>query len=423
MTVDAYEEIRRRTLDRIDSAGIDPEADPDGLQRLVTGAVQEYQQHAHLGEGRSLVDPAATVDRLLRSVSAYGHLSGLLNRNDIEEIFIEGDRVTYLDATGRLAALDTPTTELENRQVLERMLAATDRRLDASTPIVQARILDGGARLTAIIPPVSDHVSATIRRYALRRQSLESLVDLGSLTPSAASFLALAMRASASMIVSGPPGAGKTSFLSALMAAVPADHCIRSGEEVRELHVPILHGAYYEARPPSLDGSGEISLRDLVKMILAMRPDLIVVGEVRGAEAFELTRAVNAGCGMAATIHANSAVDALKALVNAALMAGENVPDRVVRNIFASSIDLVVHLERDVDRDGTVRRETMEIRSLVPSLHDDFSSQPLFERASPGSALSWTGAMPPEHLSRRIERLLPRGTMLAEILQGREASL
>jgi pilus assembly protein CpaF len=303
------------------------------------------------------------------------------------------------------------------------MLAATDRRLDASTPIVQARILDGGARLTAIIPPVSDHVSATIRRYALRRQSLESLVDLGSLSPTAASFLALAMRASASMIVSGPPGAGKTSFLSALMAAVPADHCIRSGEEVRELHVPILHGAYYEARPPSLDGSGEISLRDLVKMILAMRPDLIVVGEVRGAEAFELTRAVNAGCGMAATIHANSAVDALKALVNAALMAGENVPDRVVRNIFASSIDLVVHLGRDVDRDGTVRRETMEIRSLVPSLHDDFSSQPLFERASPGSALSWTGAMPPEHLSRRIERLLPRATTLAELLQGREVKL
>jgi pilus assembly protein CpaF len=423
MTVDAYEVIRRRTLDRIDSAGIDPEADPDGLQRLVAGAVQEYQQNAHLGEGRSLADPAATVDRLLRSVSAHGHLSDLLARSDIEEIFIEGDRVTYLEASGRLAALDMPTTELENRQVLERMLAATDRRLDASTPIVQARILNGAARLTAIIPPVSDHVSATIRRYALRRESLESLVELGSLTLAASNFLTLAMRASASTIVSGPPGAGKTSFLSALMAAVPADHCIRSGEEVRELHVPILHGAYYEARPPSLDGSGEISLRDLVKMILAMRPDLIVVGEVRGAEAFELTRAVNAGCGMAATIHANSAVDALKALVNSALMAGENVPDRVVRNIFASSIDLVVHLDRDVDRDGVVRRETMEIRSLVPSLHDDFSTQPLFERAAPGSALRWSGAMPSDHLTQRMERLLPRGTSLADALQGREVRL
>lgn len=423
MTVDAYEEIRRRALDRIDSAGIDTEADSEALRTLISGTVQEYQQHAQIGDGRSLADPAATVDRLLRSVSAHGHLSELLARNDIEEVFIEGDRVTFLEASGRLVALDTPTTELENRQVVERLLAATDRRLDASSPIVQARVLNGSARLTAIIPPVSDHVSATIRRYALRRQSLESLVELGSLTPPAASFLALAMKASASTIVSGPPGAGKTSFLSALIAAVPADHCIRSAEEVRELHVPILHGAFYEARPPSLDGTGEISLRDLVKMILAMRPDLIVVGEVRGSESFELTRAVNAGCGMAATIHANSATDALKALVNAALMAGENIPDRVVRNIFASSVDLVIHLDRDVDNQGVVRRETMEIRSLVPALHDDFSTEPIFERTAPGSALQWTGAMPPEHLTARIDRLLPPASNLAGILQGREVRL
>lgn len=420
MTIDAYEEIRRRTLARIDSAGLDPETDSDALHNLISGTVHEYQQRSQIGEGRSLANPAATVERLLRSVSPHGHLSELLRRNDIEEVFIEGDRVTYLEASGRLVALDTPTTELENRQVVERLLGATDRRLDASSPIVQARVLDGAARLTAIIPPVSDHVSATIRRYALRRQSLDSLVELGSLTAAAANFLTLAMEASASTIVSGPPGAGKTSFLSALISAVPADHCIRSAEEVRELHVPILHGAYYEARPPSLDGSGEISLRDLVKMILAMRPDLIVVGEVRGAEAFELTRAVNAGCGLTATIHANSATDALKALVNAALMAGENVPDRVVRNIFASSIDLVVHLGRDVDRQGGVRRETLEIRSLVPALHDDFSTEPIFERSAPGSTLQWTGAMPPAHLITRIERLLPPGVSLSAVLQGGE---
>lgn len=420
MTIDAYEEIRRRTLARIDSAGLDPETDSDALHNLISGTVHEYQQRSQIGEGRSLANPAATVERLLRSVSPHGHLSELLRRNDIEEVFIEGDRVTYLEASGRLVALDTPTTELENRQVVERLLGATDRRLDASSPIVQARVLDGAARLTAIIPPVSDHVSATIRRYALRRQSLDSLVELGSLTAAAANFLTLAMEASASTIVSGPPGAGKTSFLSALISAVPADHCIRSAEEVRELHVPILHGAYYEARPPSLDGSGEISLRDLVKMILAMRPDLIVVGEVRGAEAFELTRAVNAGCGLTATIHANSATDALKALVNAALMAGENVPDRVVRNIFASSIDLVVHLGRDVDRQGGVRRETLEIRSLVPALHDDFSTEPIFERSAPGSPLQWTGAMPPAHLITRIERLLPPGVSLSAVLQGGE---
>lgn len=419
MTVDAYEAIRRQTLDRIDGTGIDPEADPDGLRALVTGAVDEYQRMAHLGDGRSLADPGATVDRLLRSVSAHGHLGDLLARRDIEEIFIEGERVTYLESTGRLVALESPTSEAENRQVIERLVAESDRRLDASTPIVQARILDGTARLTAIIPPVADHLSATIRRYALRRQSLDSLVDLGSLSVAAANFLAAAMRASASTIVSGPPGAGKTSFLSALMSAIPVDHCIRAAEEVRELHVPMVHGSYYEARPPSIDGSGEITLRDLVKMTLAMRPDYIVVGEVRGAEAFELTRAVNAGCGMGATVHANSASDALNALVNAALMAGENVPERVVRNIFASSIDLVVHLDRDVDSEGLVRRETMEIRSLVPSLHDDFSSQPIFVRDDPGAPLEWTGALPPDRLAHQIERSLP-GMTLASLFRGTE---
>lgn len=416
MTVDAYEEIRRRTLDRIDGAGIDPENQPEALRDLVTKTVDEYQRVANVGGALSLADPRSTVERLLKSVSSFGHLGDLIDRPDIEEIFIEGEQVTFLDTSGRLNALGTPTTEAENLQVIERLVAETDRRLDTSSPVVQARILGGTSRLTALIPPVSDHLSATIRRYALRRQSLESLVSLGSLTQAAASFLEMAMRASASIIVSGPPGAGKTSFLSALIAAVPPDHCIRSCEEVRELHVPLVHGAYYEARPASLDGSGEISLRDLVKMTLAMRPDLIVVGEVRGAEAFELTRAVNAGCGLAATVHSNSASDALKALVNAALMAGENVPVEVVRNIFASSIDLVVHLDRDIGPNGEVRREMVEILGLVPSLHDDFSAEPIFSRSDIGSPLQWSGAIPSEKLRRRIEHRLPSGVSMADLL-------
>jgi pilus assembly protein CpaF len=231
------------------------------------------------------------------------------------------------------------------------------------------------------------------------------------------------MRASASVIVSGPPGAGKTSFLSALISAIPSDHCVRACEEVRELHVPLVHGSYYEARPSSLDGSGEISLRDLVKVTLAMRPDLIVVGEVRGAEAFELTRAVNAGCGLACTIHANSAPDALDALVNAALMAGENIPERVVRKVFASSIDLVVHLDRDVDPDsGGIRRQTAEIRAVVPSLHEDFSTEPLFHRDRLGAPLEWTGSLPPDALVRRLERVLPSDSTMTRLLEGRTAS-
>jgi pilus assembly protein CpaF len=423
MTVDAYREIRRRALERIDGAGLDPVTDSGSLLSLLEETVEDYQRMAHLGDGRSLADPEETVRRLFQSVSAHGPLGDLLDREDVEEIFIEGDRVSYLEAGGWLRGLESPTTEEENRLVVERLLSETDRRLDRSNPMAQARVLADSARLSVVIPPISDHLSATIRRYALRRETLGSLVNLGSLSPAAASFLAAAMRASASVIVSGPPGAGKTSFLSALVAAVPADHCVRSCEEVRELHVPLVHGSYYESRPPSLDGKGEITLRDLVKATLAMRPDVIVVGEVRGAEAFELTRAVNAGCGMVCTIHANSATDALDALVNAALMAGENVPERVVRKVFASSIDVVVHLDRDLDPgDGRIRRQTVEIRALVPSLHEDFSTEPLFTRERLGGPMDWSGALPPAALARRIQSSLPPGVALNDVMEGEDVA-
>jgi pilus assembly protein CpaF len=350
----------------------------------------------------------------------------LVARRDVEEIFIEGGRVTYLDSTGRLRGLDQPTSELENRQVIDRLLAEGDRRLDTSSPIVQARVLEGSARLTAVIPPIADHLSSTIRRYALRRESLQSLTELGSLSLAAANFLALVARTSASYLVSGPPGSGKTSLLAALMQASPPGLCIRCCEEVRELHVPIIHGSYYEARPPSLDGRGEISLRDLVKVVLAMRPDRIVVGEVRGAEAFELTRAVNAGCGFGCTVHANSARDALNALVHAAMMAGENVGESVVRKVFGASIDFVVHLDRDsaaTSFEGPLRRQVMEVLALVPALHNDFSTQPLFLRPSLGAPLEWTGARPPDAVAARLERALPAGISLVAVMEGKASIL
>ena len=417
MTIDVYERLRREALARIDGTGVDPVGQAEAVRELLEATVEEYQQTAHLGGGRSLADPAATVDRLVMSVTGQGPITQLLVRNDVEEIFIEGDQITYLEAGGALRSSETPSTEAENRQAIEQLMASTDRRLDASNPIAQARILDGNARLTAVIPPVGDRLSATIRRYALRRQTLDSLVSLGSISPVAGGFLSAAMACNTSVVVSGPPGAGKTSFLSALIAAVPIDHCIRACEEVRELHVALIHGSYYEARPPSLDGSGEISLRDLVKVTLAMRPDLIVVGEVRGAEAFELTRAVNAGCGLACTIHANSAVDALEALVNAALMAGENIPERVVRKVFSTSIDLVIHLDRAVDQsDSSILRQVVEIRAVVPSLHEDFSTEPIFVRSRLGTPLEWTGALPPSDLTERIERGMGPGRSLMNLL-------
>ena len=151
-----------------------------------------------------------------------------------------------------------------------------------------------------------------------------------------------------------------------------------------------------------------------------MRPDRIVVGEVRGSEAFELTRAINAGCGFACTVHANSAPDALDALVNAALMAGENVTEGVVRKVFSTALDFVIHLDRDSVGEGPIRRRVMEILAVVPSLRDEFSTQPIFVREHLGAPLEWTGALPATAVAERIERALPDATPLRAIVGERE---
>lgn len=420
---DAYDAIRRDVIARVERRRLRAESDLEEVRAEVREAVDDYQRSAHLGEVVPLGDPQTMVERVLRSVADLGALTDLVARRDVEEIFIEGPRVSYLDGSGIVRGLATPTSEQENRQIVERLLSTTDRQLNAKNPIVQARVLEGSARLTASIPPVSDDLSATLRRYTVRDVALESLVDLGSLTTEAAGFLWAVMQIRSRVVVSGEPGAGKTTMAAGLLSAAPARHCTRCCEEIREIAVPLTHGGYYEVRPPSLDGTGEISLRDLVKFVLAMRPDRIVVGEVRGAEAFELSRAVNAGCGFLCTVHANSASEALNALLNAALMAGENVTEHIVRKVFAESLDLVVHLDRD-DRpsqdSGGVARRVMEIAAVMPNLGSDFTVEPVFRREHLGAPLRWTGAIP-EHLAERVERALPEGTLLRNVAEGASA--
>jgi pilus assembly protein CpaF len=415
---DAYDIIRRDAITGIERRRLQPVAQIGEVRVEIERAVDDYQRRARLGDEVPLGDPPEMAQRVLRSITELGPLSELLARRDVEEVFVEGARVTYLDSDGRLRGLAEPTTEEENRQIVDRLLAATERQLNAKHPLVQARILDGTARLTAAIAPVADRLSATVRRYTVRDVTLAALVARDALSPQAADFLSATMQLRSRVAVSGEPGAGKTTLAAALLSAVPTSHCVRSCEEIRELAVPVLHGGYYEIRPAALDGTGEISLRDLVKFVLAMRPDRIVVGEVRGAEAFELTRAINAGCGFLCTLHANSARDAVNAIVNAALMAGENVTERIVRRIFVEALDLVVHVERDdVARpDGHVRRQVTEITGVVPSLTDAETYEPIFVRDGLGRPLEWTGALPPA-FEQRVDRVLPEGTGLRRLLE------
>jgi pilus assembly protein CpaF len=420
---DAYDIIRRDAISGIEQRRLQPAAQISEVRVEIERAVDDYQRRARLGDEVPLGDPPEMARRVLRSITELGPLSELLARRDVEEVFVEGARVTYLDTDGRLRGLAEPTTEEENRQIVDRLLAATERQLNAKHPLVQARILDGTARLTAAIEPVADRLSATVRRYTVRDVTLHGLVARDALTTQAADFLWATMQLRSRVAVSGEPGAGKTTLAAALLSAVPTSHCVRSCEEIRELAVPVLHGGYYEIRPAGLDGTGEISLRDLVKFVLAMRPDRIVVGEVRGAEAFELTRAINAGCGFLCTLHANSARDAVNALVNAALMAGENVTERIVRRIFVEALDLVVHVDRDdiARADGHVRRQVTEISAVVPSLTDGETYEPIFVRDGLGRPLEWTGALPPS-FERRVDRVLPEGEGLRRLLERGRAS-
>ncbi len=421
-TTDAYDVIRRDALSGIERHRLHPERDLERVRAEIDRAVDEYQRRARLGDELPLGDPGDMAQRVLRSVTELGPLSDLLARRDVEEVFVEGARVTYLDALGRLRGLTEPTTEDENRRILDRLLAATERQLDARHPLVQARVLDGTARLTAAIPPIADRLSATVRRYTVRDVTLDALVARDALSAPAAVFLRAVMQMRSRVAISGEPGAGKTTLAAALLAAVPAAHCVRCCEEIRELAVPVLHGGYYEVRMPGLDGTGEVTLRDLLKFVLAMRPDRIVVGEVRGAEAFELTRAVNAGCGFLCTVHANSAADAINALVNAALMAGENIGEGVVRRVLAEAIDIIVHVDRDdagTDERGEarVRRQVKEITAVVPSLRDGQTCEPIFVREALGRPLEWTGAFPPG-LEARLQRVLGPGVTARDLVEA-----
>lgn len=417
MTADAYEVLRRALVDSLDVTHVRADDASDAVREVASVLVAEFQRKAATGAHLALADADATVRRLVRSVVDHGPLSDLLARIDVEEIFIEGARVTYLDACGRLGGLTEPTSEAENRHVVEQLLAGSDRQLSVRYPLVQARVLGGSARLTAAIPPVAEQLSATLRRYTVRRVGLAELVRRDALSRAAGAFAWALMQGRSRVVVSGEPGAGKTTLLAAMLAAAPAHHCVRVCEEIRELSVPLVHGSYYEVRPPGVDGTGEVSLRDLIRFVLAMRPDRIVVGEVRGAEAFELSRAVNAGSGFACTVHANSAPDAMHALVNAALLAGENVTERIVRTVFEHSIDVVFHLERSSGAGGVVERRVREVVGVVSSMGDSVTTEPIFVRSGNDGPLEWTGALP-DALVERIERSLPPGSTVRSLLEA-----
>lgn len=426
---DAYEQLRQELLAEIQRQSGDA-SEPGAVEALATVVVNDYQAKARSGfGGRALANPSDVVARLCRSVLAWGPLTPLFTGEVVfEELFIHGSDVSWIDGEGRLVGLDEPVSEAELRSIVERLLATAGVAVDESRPIVQAQVLGGKARLGVVIPPVADALDATMRWYVLRRETLDMLVGWDSLTPTAASLLAACTRTPTGVVLTGQPGSGKTSLVNAVLRAAPAALRVVCCEDTPEVQTDHLNASRWRTRPPAPDGGGEVALRDLVKMALGMRPDMIVVGEVRSAEAYELTRAGNAGCGLLTTLHANSARQGLQALVSTAIMAGQNVPADQVRAVFASVFDLVVHTAREPVElkeagDGRIRRQVMEIVALPPlaGADVDFAVEPIFTRDEFGAPLRWTGAPLPDDLRVRLDRALrPQGITVQGILEGRE---
>ncbi len=404
---------------------LDPAADTERVGEIAAQVVTQYGREAAVGAQLPLGNPTAMVTRLVRMVCGYGPLTdALAPGSGVEELFIEDDRV-FAISEGRLRGLTEPTSAAANRHVVDKLLAPTTVALDAATPHVQTQVLGGRARLTAVGPPLIDEggISACIRLYNTQRATLDDLLAWDSSTPAANNYLALIMALPGSAVFSGEPSAGKTTAFAAAMSAIPENFCQRLAEDYPELPTPTF-GRAYRTRPPDADGRGAVTLRDLVRMILGLSPKFIGIGEVRGAESFELARGLHAGTGFGVTVHSHSAFDALQALVMTALGAGPNVNERMVRMAFASQIDAIVHVERDdpnlVAEGDVFRRQITEIHAMAPQLRDDeFSTHAVFERPDGlGSPLIYTGKPPGPELTSRLERLLPRGRTLVQVLKG-----
>ena len=241
------------------------------------------------------------------------------------------------------------------RDLVERMLKASGRRVDLSSPFVDATLVDG-SRLHVVIPDITrEHWVVNIRKFVVRAERLDDLVGLGTLTPHASAFLDAAVRAGLNVLVSGGTQAGKTTMLNCLAAAIPAQQRVVTVEEVFELKIPLRDCVSLQCRQPSLEGTGEIPLRRLVKEALRMRPSRLVVGEVRQAESLDLLIALNSGLPGMASVHANSAREAITKMCMLPLLAGENVSSRFVVPTVASCFDLVVHLGMEPDSRRVVR--------------------------------------------------------------------
>jgi len=347
---------RYRVLLREEMAIVPADADARTLRRIVGGRLREL-----LARDR-VVLPAADVDVLVEQVVddavGLGPIEPLMRDPTVTEVIANGPTSVYVERVGRLAPEPVTFRDAEHlRQVIERVVGAGGRRVDAGSPMVDVRLPDG-SRVNAVLPPLAiDGPLLTIRRFPTEPMRIADLVELGTIAPGQVDLLGAAVRRRVNVVVSGGTGTGKTTLLNALAAFIEPSERIVTVEDAAELHLPQANVARLESRPPNVEGRGEVTLRALVRNALRMRPDRIVVGEVRGGEAIDMLQAMNTGHdGSLTTVHASSPADALRRIETMALMSGLDLPHSAVREQVRAAIDVVVHLVRSADGARTIQR-------------------------------------------------------------------
>lgn len=344
--MEAKQLLELEVRELIRARGLDPAGQPDEVRALVATAAAEYDARSMQAPLPMVEDMASTQQAVFDSVAGFGPLQPLLDDPEVEEIWINAPTQVFCARAGVTEMTNISLTAQQVSDLVEKMLKSSGRRLDLSSPFVDAALPDG-SRLHVVIPDItSQHWAVNIRKFVVRAHKLNDLVRNGSLTAQAAAFLDAAVRAGLNILVSGATQAGKTTLLNCLSASIGPRERVITVEEIFELKIPQRDVVNMQCRQPNLEGIGEISLRRLVKEALRMRPDRIIVGEVREAEALDMLVAMNAGLAGMCSVHANSAHDALTKICTLPLLAGENISRDFVTPTVASCFDLVVHCAR-----------------------------------------------------------------------------
>lgn len=365
--MDAVRTVEAEVRELIRRSGLDPTREPQAVQRLVRDAVADYDQRSMHGGMPVLTDVEEVEKSVWDTVAGFGPLQKYFDDPTIEEIWINEPTRVFIARGGVAELTTTLLTGDEVRDLVERMLKSSGRRVDLSSPFVDA-VLPDGSRLHVVIPDITrEHWHVNVRKFIVKADNLDDLVRLGTMTKQAATFLDAAVASGLNVLVAGGTQAGKTTMLNCLASAIPARERVVTCEEVFELKIPLRDVASMQCRQPSLEGTGEVPLRRLVKEALRMRPSRIIVGEVRQAESLDLLIALNSGLPGMCTIHANSAREAITKMCTLPLLAGENVGSRFVVPTVAGSIDIVVHAA--LERDGT--RRVREIAAVPGRVEGD----------------------------------------------------